>query len=185
MSDHCLALPIHDNNWRSFKRPPKGTIASTSKLEHDLITEIQPLTEANDDVPSTSSTKATPHQAHRDSTSKSFIFNTPTHHDVSTITVEVGKFYEPSLLPDYKADSFQLKHDKLIQYDVRDIHGNLIPAWKLEHELRPGTVVCVTAVLHIYNMKNDRGSGFRCVCLLHHFWSISNHSFKQFFQIDA
>ncbi len=101
------------------------------------------------------------------------------------LTVKVGKSYEPSLLPDYNQDSFQLTHDKLIQYDIRDINCKLIPAWQLEQQLRPGTVVCVTAVLHIYNIQNERGTGFRRVCHLSTLQSIPIHSFKQFFQIDA
>lgn len=74
--------------------------------------------------------------------------------------VEIGKFYEPSLLPDFSEDKLQLVHDKLMQYDVRDIDGELIPTWLIERELKPGTVVLVSAVLHIYNIKNDRGNGF-------------------------
>jgi hypothetical protein len=68
---------------------------------------------------------------------------------------------------------------------VRDIHSNLIPAWRLEHGLRPGTVVCVTATLHVYNIKNYQGKGFRRVRFFANspIHLINNHA--QYFQIDA
>ena len=78
--------------------------------------------------------------------------------------MEVGKFYEPSLLPDYSPEKFHLVRDKLIQYDIRDINEDLIPAWQIETALRPGTVVLVSATLHIYNIKDDKKPGFRRVC---------------------
>ena len=73
----------------------------------------------------------------------------------------LGKYYEPSLLPDYSPETHQLTHDKLIQYDIRDVDEQLIPTWKIESGLRPGTVVLVTALLHVYNIKNERVAGFR------------------------
>jgi len=52
---------------------------------------------------------------------------------------------------------FHLLRDKLIQYDICNINDELIPAWRLEERLRPGTLVLVSATLHVYNIKSDRG----------------------------
>ena len=77
----------------------------------------------------------------------------------------LGAFYDPNLLPDYSPDHFAFIKNKLVQHDVRDIDGHLIPAWKIEEGLRPGTVVLVSATLHIYNIDNNSvpGGSFRRV----------------------
>ncbi len=77
--------------------------------------------------------------------------------------MEVGKFYDPSLLPDFSTETFRLQQDKLVQHDVRDIENELIPAWRMEEELRPGTVVLVSATLHVYNIKTNQAGSFRRV----------------------
>ncbi|RXW17502.1 hypothetical protein EST38_g8345 [Candolleomyces aberdarensis] len=71
----------------------------------------------------------------------------------------VGKRYPPELQVDYGGPCCQLKHNKLIQHNVRDIDGNLIPPWKYHVDLRPGTIVLIEATIHCYNMtqgKRDR-----------------------------
>ena len=66
-------------------------------------------------------------------------------------------------MPDYVPEDFALVNNKLVQHDVTDINDRLIPAWKLEAGLRPGTVVLVSASLHVYNIDNLNGPGFRRV----------------------
>ncbi len=78
--------------------------------------------------------------------------------------VYVGQFFEPAFLPDFSTETCQLVKDKLVQHNIRDINNELISAWKIEEGLRPGTVVLISAVLHVYNIKNERGRGFRRVC---------------------
>jgi hypothetical protein len=78
-------------------------------------------------------------------------------------------------------------HDKLIQYDICDDDGDLIPIWLIEHGLRPGTVVMISAELHVYHIKNENGAGFRQVRGLDLF-TISCFHVKQrwwFFQVSA
>jgi len=78
----------------------------------------------------------------------------------------VGGLYDPRLLPDYSPETFAFEKNKLVQHDVRDIENHLIPAWDIEQGLRPGTVILVSASLHIYNIENKTpsNSGFRRVC---------------------
>ena len=78
--------------------------------------------------------------------------------------VYVGQFFEPAFLPNFSTETCQLVKDKLVQHNIRDINNELISAWKIEEGLRPGTVVLISAVLHVYNIKNERGRGFRRVC---------------------
>jgi len=83
------------------------------------------------------------------------------------ILVEIGAYYEPSLLPDFSTETFHLVKDKLVQHDFRDIDDELIPAWQIEKALRPGTIILVSAVLHVYNIKIKNSTNFRQVCTSH------------------
>lgn len=87
---------------------------------------------------------------------------------IVTFIVVLGAFYEPNLLPDYSSDHFALVKNKLVQHDVRDIDDQLIPAWKIEKGLQSGTVVLVSASLHVYNINNNTaipGGTFHWVCV--------------------
>jgi hypothetical protein len=67
-------------------------------------------------------------------------------------------------LPDYSPEGFALIKNKLVQHDMTDINNFLIPAWEIETALRPGTVVLVSASLHVYNIDNSKGmAGFHRV----------------------
>lgn len=75
---------------------------------------------------------------------------------------------EPCLLPDYSPDKLSFVTNKLIQYDITDIEGNLIPAYDIAKGLRPGTIVVVEAELHVYNIyikKKEPQSGFNRVSI--------------------
>lgn len=69
------------------------------------------------------------------------------------------------MLPDYKSRFFNLINDKLIQHNIRDIHGKLIPAWDNLDRLRPGTVVGIVGSLFAFSILNreDEGS-YKRVC---------------------
>ncbi|KAJ7891180.1 hypothetical protein B0H13DRAFT_1524774, partial [Mycena leptocephala] len=69
--------------------------------------------------------------------------------------IQLGAFYEPSLLPDFGGDYFNLVKNKLVQHDIRDVHSNLVPPWKIYEALRPGTLVLVLVTLHCFVMKDD------------------------------
>jgi len=78
-------------------------------------------------------------------------------------SVVIGNFYEPSLLPDFSSE-FGLIKNKLLQHDVLNINDELIPAWKLEEGLRPGTIILASVTLHVYNIDNKgMQAGFRRV----------------------
>lgn len=71
----------------------------------------------------------------------------------SSSQLRVGNLYDPALQVDYTGPPcYELKENKLVQFDVRDIAGNLIPPWRNYIELRPGTLVLVEATLHCYIM---------------------------------
>jgi len=82
--------------------------------------------------------------------------------------VSVGNFYEPSLLPDHTSQKLNLTRDKLVQHDISDLEGKLIPAWQISEGLRPGTVICAKVTLHVYNIPNQDFPGFRRVRDLSH-----------------
>ncbi|TFK58512.1 hypothetical protein BDN72DRAFT_865873, partial [Pluteus cervinus] len=69
--------------------------------------------------------------------------------------VRLGALYDPSVLPDYKGDLFKHRRAKLVQHDVRDEEGKLVPPWEIYSALRPGTVVLVMVTLHCYIMGGD------------------------------
>ncbi|KAJ7648251.1 hypothetical protein DFH06DRAFT_1135694 [Mycena polygramma] len=71
--------------------------------------------------------------------------------------IKIGAFYEPALLPDFGGSYFNLQKNKLVQHDIRDMKGALIPPWKIYEALRPGTLVLVLITLHCFKMKDDYG----------------------------
>ncbi|KAJ6576492.1 hypothetical protein DFH09DRAFT_804372, partial [Mycena vulgaris] len=75
--------------------------------------------------------------------------------------VKIGAFYEPSLLPDFGGDYFDLVKSKLVQHDIRDTEANLIPPWKMYEALRPGTLVLVLVTLRCFSMSDDGGKDRR------------------------
>lgn len=62
------------------------------------------------------------------------------------------------MLPDYGGPLFDLKKNKLVQPDIRDINNELIAPWNLYNELRPGTVVLVVATLVTWVMPEVEGN---------------------------
>lgn len=80
------------------------------------------------------------------------------------MVVVIGDLYELDFLLDYSPKKFSLVKNKFVQHDIRDIDDCLIPAWKLEEGLRPGTIILVAASLHVYNIDNTSIPGFCCVC---------------------
>ncbi|KAF8901493.1 hypothetical protein CPB84DRAFT_1846787 [Gymnopilus junonius] len=60
-------------------------------------------------------------------------------HDENIVTL--GETYDPSHLLDYYPIYFCLNQNKLIQHDLRDIDGTLIPAWKNAEYLHKGMLV--------------------------------------------
>ena len=88
------------------------------------------------------------------------------------LLVEIGAYYEPSLLPDFSTETFQLVKNKLVQHNFRDIDNELIPVWEIEKALRPGTIILVSAVLHIYNIKIENSTNFRRVRASRMTWTL-------------
>ncbi|TFK59636.1 hypothetical protein BDN72DRAFT_780458 [Pluteus cervinus] len=71
------------------------------------------------------------------------------------LAFRIGALYDPSILPDYKGDLFKHRRAKLVQHDVRDEEGRLVPPWEIYSALRPGTVVLIMVTLHCYIMGAD------------------------------
>ncbi|TFK65643.1 hypothetical protein BDN72DRAFT_773063 [Pluteus cervinus] len=69
--------------------------------------------------------------------------------------VRLGAYYDPAVLPDYRGNLFKHRRAKLLQHDVRDEEGNLIPPWEIYSALRPGTIVLIMVTLHCYVMGGD------------------------------
>ncbi|KAL0957606.1 hypothetical protein HGRIS_001390 [Hohenbuehelia grisea] len=63
-----------------------------------------------------------------------------------------------------------MKESRLVQRDVRDVDGSLIPPWKDYEAFRPGTLVLVEATLHCFRMKD--GSKLRKM------YQVDGHRFK-------
>ncbi|KAF8996884.1 hypothetical protein BDQ17DRAFT_1512914 [Cyathus striatus] len=54
-----------------------------------------------------------------------------------SVSIEVGSFYEPSILNDYRGDQFQLDHAKLVQMPYYDTEDQLIKPTEVRDKLRP------------------------------------------------
>ena len=67
--------------------------------------------------------------------------------------LKIGGFYNPTLLPDYQPDLFDLDKDKLVQHHIIDDEDNIVPCWSLYDRLRPGTLVLCKVSLHAYNIS--------------------------------
>ena len=71
------------------------------------------------------------------------------------------------MLPDYKSRFFNINNNKLIQHNIRDIHGKLIPAWDNLDRLRPGTVVGIVGSLYAFNIESrENENAYKRVSLL-------------------
>ncbi|KAJ7486254.1 hypothetical protein B0H11DRAFT_1648474, partial [Mycena galericulata] len=77
--------------------------------------------------------------------------------------IKLGAFYDPHLLPDYGGPYFKQIKAKLVQLDVRDgtEGGNnaLIPPYQFYDRLKLGTLVLVSASLHIFVMPDTDSKG--------------------------
>ena len=81
----------------------------------------------------------------------------PTHrhipaYETTIAEVKVGKYYEPSLLPDYSPNDFNLKKDKLVQQNVIGCDDKLILCWDNFNRLWPGTLVVCVISLRVWNI---------------------------------
>jgi len=85
--------------------------------------------------------------------------------------VKIGGYYNPELLPDYLPNDFDLKKDKLVQHNVIDVDGKLIPCWDNFNKLRPGTLVLCIVSLHVWNIANRDGRFKR-------FYTLNAHSVR-------
>lgn len=79
--------------------------------------------------------------------------------------VQVGGFYDPALLPDYRPELFNLDKDRLVQHNIIDENEQLVPCHSLYDRLRPGTLVICKASLHGWNIGSRDGK-FKRVSLL-------------------
>ena len=57
------------------------------------------------------------------------------------LDVQLGAYYEPRLLHDYGGTIFNHSAAKLLQRNITDTNGSLIPPWDEYDKLRTGTVV--------------------------------------------
>lgn len=67
--------------------------------------------------------------------------------------IVVGAVYDPRLLEDYAGPCFTHDKHRLMQHDAIDNEGKLIPPWTYYDQLRPGTVVLITATLHCFRFN--------------------------------
>ncbi|KIM39163.1 hypothetical protein M413DRAFT_29712 [Hebeloma cylindrosporum] len=65
------------------------------------------------------------------------------------------------LMPDYLPHEFKLKTDKLIQQNIIDSEGKLVPCWNHLVQLHPGMEALVKVTLHRYDMEDKKKPGFR------------------------
>lgn len=130
-------FPQNPNKGRSNKRLTKRTLSDFSS-DGDVtsstseITTMAPTGMSLSIIPKLYSRCAVPKVAH-------------------------GAFYDPRLNKDFGGDFFNLVQNKLVQLDVVDTDGNLIPPWEFYDALKPGTLVLLCASLHCYVMRDKGG----------------------------
>ena len=84
----------------------------------------------------------------------------PTH--LSTAKeVKLGGYYSPELLPDYLPHEFNLEHDQLVQHNIVDTSGELIPCWNNSVQLREGTLILCLITLHTWNIPGTGREGYK------------------------
>jgi hypothetical protein len=68
----------------------------------------------------------------------------------------VGKLYDPTVMLDYGGLFFKHQVSKVIQLDIKDTSGELVPPGKTFEALRPGTLILANCSLHCFIMKESR-----------------------------
>ncbi|KAF8351781.1 hypothetical protein F5887DRAFT_1068195 [Amanita rubescens] len=90
---------------------------------------------------------------------------TPSNPDTGSVVtpsdVTIGELYDPRLLPDYGGPMFRHTHAKLVQKDMTDEDGNLIPAWQTYDKLRAGTLVLMKGQITMYQMEDKQKDGIK------------------------
>jgi hypothetical protein len=71
--------------------------------------------------------------------------------------IYLGALYDPYVLDDHRGPYFAHVHAKVVQQDIRDVDGNLVPPWFMKDKLRAGTVVLIIVSLHCW-MITDKGN---------------------------
>ena len=66
--------------------------------------------------------------------------------------MQLGAYYDPRLLHDHRGTIFNHTAMKLLQCDITDIDGSLVPLWEEYDKLRTGTVVLMKVTLHIFTV---------------------------------
>lgn len=82
---------------------------------------------------------------------------------MGTTEVTVGGLYDARLLPDYGGPMFEHTHSKLVQKDITDVDGELIPMWETYNKLRTGTLVLMKGRLNVYQMDDKQRDGYKKV----------------------
>ena len=67
--------------------------------------------------------------------------------------LKVGRYYDPTLLPNYQPELFDLDKDKLVQHNIVDEEDQIIPCWLLYDRLYPGTLLLYKVTLHGWNIR--------------------------------
>lgn len=102
--------------------------------------------------------------------------------------VDLNTRYDPHVLPDYGGPFFQHVKAKLVQQDIRDVKGKLIPPTKWCETLRPGSLVVATVEPHVSIMPDERRPGelkkVRFLTITIPFYSLFKFS-PQFYQLTA
>jgi len=107
---------------------------------------------------------------------------------VKVDNVDLNTRYDPHVLPDYGGPFFQHVKATLVQQDIRDVKGKLIPPTKWCEALRPGSLVVATVKPHVSIMPDERRPGelkkVRLLTITIPFYSLFIFS-PQFYQLTA
>ncbi|KAI0038803.1 hypothetical protein FA95DRAFT_1613090 [Auriscalpium vulgare] len=82
---------------------------------------------------------------------------TPAEESVPPAVTLDGR-YDTALMPDHRGSQFRHVHAQLLQLNITDINGDLIPPWELANALRPGTLFIAACNLRLWDMP-AQGSG--------------------------
>ena len=102
---------------------------------------------------------------------------------IHTTDITVGGLYDPRLLPDYGGSMFHHVHAKLVQKDITDIDGELIPMWETYDKLRTGTLVLMKGQFTMYQMEDKQRDGYKKVSFARE--TCSNAHCDQFYQFNV
>ncbi|KAF9057097.1 hypothetical protein BJ165DRAFT_1520501 [Panaeolus papilionaceus] len=136
----------------------KGILTTTSACEVSIRVATRPIyvRNRNNDMatPSTQKPRATGKvkltKENQHTVEIKDLTSIPTASNTQEPKIGPGKLYNVKHFPTYKGDFFQHTNSKILQHDVYDLNGNLVPPWRVHEVLKPGVLALFEGVFTVW-----------------------------------